>query len=761
MLLKPQQIPRLAIIPAKQHSERCPDKNIRPLAGLPLFLHSVHYALQEGFTPLVSTDSEQIITLCRQEKIPYHREKVDDSKMENCVNQILETYSCDLLAVLQPTSPLRPPGLLRRMAEQLEKEKHPSSYTAQKIKLIGHLDGRFQHAHREQTAKHFLHFFDGSILLITPSRYRKMGAFFADASRPYLNTTPCSLQIDTEQEFKTLSTLASSAEFAGFIPSRPGKKRICIISNKKNLKRDYSAFVDSCDKIIRISKMENLDSGLAGRKTDMALVSCFPGYLSYSREEQHIDTLKKTPEIYFNNEEPGWASEFTCRENITHWKFLPTPVHRGTANFTTLSKALCLADTLYPEAQLYYLGDTDAAVRAPASKKHPHARENAYLQNLIDNNRLIPILEDNAGTSLYSSPAPGAGQNATAAEPAQNSNENHKNKTAAPPAAPSQKQPPEHLIHIRHPQWNDKLRLSGNRAVRLNRPDQAAILLNSGYRLSLRWDKWGTEEFFKTGDNQFRHIDYRPSGSVNQTSKYATTLIINPCDGRNSVFRHTAHPFIALGYTQWDYLLLLNRMRQDILANLSNMPQLKTVLFTGICKDSLSSLRLALNLAQDRPDLKIGVLGCSWASDFSGPSPDYQGRIISQAHARLTGVEPYKSLFAQHGDALAMLESAAAEGRRVHIFGFYACNTTCTIEKETTLRLEKYTAKNYACHADEKETFDNMHGKILHLAKHTPALIHAMMDDAMNITATTPPDACLPEQLLQESPPLPGEINPE
>ena len=63
--------------------------------------------------------------------------------------------------------PFRRRGLLRQMAEDMEKGKIQSAYTARKTKMIGHMEGHFHLAHREQDAKKFFYFFDGNINVVT------------------------------------------------------------------------------------------------------------------------------------------------------------------------------------------------------------------------------------------------------------------------------------------------------------------------------------------------------------------------------------------------------------------------------------------------------------------------------------------------------------------------------------------------------------------------------------------------------------------
>ena len=79
-------IEKLAIIPAKKDSSRVPNKNIEIINGKMLFVHSINYALENNFIPIVSTDSELIIDYCKENNILYYEENVDETKMENCIN---------------------------------------------------------------------------------------------------------------------------------------------------------------------------------------------------------------------------------------------------------------------------------------------------------------------------------------------------------------------------------------------------------------------------------------------------------------------------------------------------------------------------------------------------------------------------------------------------------------------------------------------------------------------------------------------------
>ena len=109
----------IAIILARSGSKGLPDKNIRPLNGVPLLAYSVKAALDSGIfdTVMVSTDSEEYAEIARSygAEVPFLRSAQtsgDRSSSWSAVGEVLENYekmgrSFDMLSLLQPTSPLR------------------------------------------------------------------------------------------------------------------------------------------------------------------------------------------------------------------------------------------------------------------------------------------------------------------------------------------------------------------------------------------------------------------------------------------------------------------------------------------------------------------------------------------------------------------------------------------------------------------------------------------------------------------------------
>lgn len=195
----------LSIIPAKKESLRLPNKNILKIKDKELWLYSVEYAILEGTTPIVTTDSKYIIQQCIDRNILYNVENVNDSNMLNCVLDVIDKhYSYDTIAVLQPTSPLRKPGMLKMMANYIK--KFPSIYTANKVKIIGHIGDVFNIAYRDQDTNNFLYQFDGNIIVARKDLINQEHCLFNNDSVYIVNDRPYSLQIDTYEDYTIIKT---------------------------------------------------------------------------------------------------------------------------------------------------------------------------------------------------------------------------------------------------------------------------------------------------------------------------------------------------------------------------------------------------------------------------------------------------------------------------------------------------------------------------------------------------------------------------
>jgi N-acylneuraminate cytidylyltransferase len=122
----------LAVVPARGGSKGLPGKNIRPLAGVPLLVHSLRAAaLTTGVTRcVVSTDSEEIAEVARRHggDVPFLRPAElagDTTPTAPVLTHALSAVeaedgrSYDAVLLLEPTSPYRSPERLEAAIERL------------------------------------------------------------------------------------------------------------------------------------------------------------------------------------------------------------------------------------------------------------------------------------------------------------------------------------------------------------------------------------------------------------------------------------------------------------------------------------------------------------------------------------------------------------------------------------------------------------------------------------------------------------------
>jgi CMP-N,N'-diacetyllegionaminic acid synthase len=104
-----------ALIPARGGSKGIPRKNLAPLAGKPL----LHWAIDSARAAetvtrvVVSTDDEEIAAAAAGAEVLRRPAGLgdDDVPMLDVIRHALEHFGpCDVLVLLQPTSPLRRPG---------------------------------------------------------------------------------------------------------------------------------------------------------------------------------------------------------------------------------------------------------------------------------------------------------------------------------------------------------------------------------------------------------------------------------------------------------------------------------------------------------------------------------------------------------------------------------------------------------------------------------------------------------------------------
>jgi CMP-N-acetylneuraminic acid synthetase len=201
----------IAIIPAKGQSLRVPNKNISIINNLPLFMHSVKFAKRCGIMPVVSTDSQEIINICKTNKIRYVKETVNDSNMLFCIEQVLKKFPADKFVLMQPTSPIRNMNVFKKMIAL--SYKHKSVISVQDLKFIGFLDRKFYIAYRDQDTKRRFYHFDGNLLIADSNWVLKNKRLFSKDITYVKNSFPYYLQIDDKNEQSVIKIICEKLDF--------------------------------------------------------------------------------------------------------------------------------------------------------------------------------------------------------------------------------------------------------------------------------------------------------------------------------------------------------------------------------------------------------------------------------------------------------------------------------------------------------------------------------------------------------------------
>lgn len=104
----------IAIVPVRGGSKGLPGKNIRPLAGKPLYRHAVDQGLEAGAEVLISTDIEEILAQDHGKGVSAIRRPAelagDTVPMDPVLIHALRGRGEAMVVLLQATSPLRRAG---------------------------------------------------------------------------------------------------------------------------------------------------------------------------------------------------------------------------------------------------------------------------------------------------------------------------------------------------------------------------------------------------------------------------------------------------------------------------------------------------------------------------------------------------------------------------------------------------------------------------------------------------------------------------
>jgi CMP-N,N'-diacetyllegionaminic acid synthase len=156
----------VAIIPARGGSKRVPGKNLVPIAGRPLVVHTIEHALAARLVDevWVSTDDDEIAAVAERAGAQVVRRPADiagdDASSEAALLHALDARDApdpDLVVFLQATSPVRAPGdvdaaielLLAREADSLFSAHREAAFTWREVD--GALTSDYDHRERPRS----------------------------------------------------------------------------------------------------------------------------------------------------------------------------------------------------------------------------------------------------------------------------------------------------------------------------------------------------------------------------------------------------------------------------------------------------------------------------------------------------------------------------------------------------------------------------------------------------------------------------------
>lgn len=118
----------LAVTPARVGSKEVYKKNIRDVGGKPLIYYQLRNALESKYVDQVvlASDSQEILNIGYAHfggKIDYvlrpEEISTDESKSEETLLFVLDTYPADIVVLLEPTNPLNKPEYIAQCIEQV------------------------------------------------------------------------------------------------------------------------------------------------------------------------------------------------------------------------------------------------------------------------------------------------------------------------------------------------------------------------------------------------------------------------------------------------------------------------------------------------------------------------------------------------------------------------------------------------------------------------------------------------------------------
>lgn len=229
----------VVLIPARAGSKGVPNKNIKSLVGLPLIAYSISAAQKSSYVDeiIVSTDSFDIAEVAKKfgAKVPFMRPDhlaQDTSLGIDVVKHALSFFqdnnlSCDVLVLLQPTSPFRSPedidNCIRSLVDNSERscvvsvsktEHHPlwANTLPESLSLSNFLRDEVKNKNRQSLPDYYR--LNGALYCVYPEYLFSQNSFWGIGTYAFVMPPERSTDIDSIIDF----------DFAEFIYSKNGRR---------------------------------------------------------------------------------------------------------------------------------------------------------------------------------------------------------------------------------------------------------------------------------------------------------------------------------------------------------------------------------------------------------------------------------------------------------------------------------------------------------------------------------------------------------
>lgn len=215
----------LAIIPARGGSKGLPRKNVLNLAGKPMIAWSIEAARQSRYIDrcIVSTDDSEIAQVAREHggDVPFIRpaEHAQDhsTTLDVALHAIDELPGCQLVVILQPTSPLRTSEDIDRTIEAMQAHRASSatsvckpskspywSYrTDAEDRLVSLIDPRLADRRRQELPEAYV--LNGAVYVARIDWLRAHHRFVGGDTVAYEMPADRSLDVDTAFDLKLVA----------------------------------------------------------------------------------------------------------------------------------------------------------------------------------------------------------------------------------------------------------------------------------------------------------------------------------------------------------------------------------------------------------------------------------------------------------------------------------------------------------------------------------------------------------------------------